>query len=252
MLVRRYVGSRFGVSRRLTSDCSRSASPMITCVYSDKLRRGRARASSSCAAPRMPPSGFLISCARLRIRSRFACCCSSRRSSRAIFSCWSMWRNSISSAASCGVDGRHRAREVQLALAADAELDLLLGVRRAAHRGLGDARRRAPGHSPKISRGVCADELLPRQLEQVFGGGIHVGHALVGAQHQHRGREQIQTRIAGDAGRGRRKERSEASRRRSRSARDSHANSCAHLAIRRRLKSPRRSLALTRRARALS
>ena len=34
MLVRRYVGSRCGVSRRLTSDCRRSASPMITCVYS--------------------------------------------------------------------------------------------------------------------------------------------------------------------------------------------------------------------------
>ena len=38
MLVRRYVGSRCGVSRRFTSDCRRSASPMITCVYSIELR----------------------------------------------------------------------------------------------------------------------------------------------------------------------------------------------------------------------
>ena len=33
-LVDRYVGNRCGVKSRLTSDCSRSASPMITCVYS--------------------------------------------------------------------------------------------------------------------------------------------------------------------------------------------------------------------------
>ena len=112
MLVRRYVGSRCGVSSRLTSACRRSASPMITCVYSISCGRSSSR-SSSCAAPRMPPSGFLISCARLRISSRFACCCSSSRSSRAIFSCWSMWRNSSSSVAAVRLDRRHRARKVQ-------------------------------------------------------------------------------------------------------------------------------------------
>ena len=41
---------------------------MMTCVYSVSARDSSS-ISSSCAAPRMPPSGFLISCARLRISS---------------------------------------------------------------------------------------------------------------------------------------------------------------------------------------
>ena len=65
-------GRRFGVSRRFMSDCSRSASFTITCVNSRSSGSPSSR-SSSCAAPRMPPSGFLISCARLRISSRLAC-----------------------------------------------------------------------------------------------------------------------------------------------------------------------------------
>ena len=82
-----------------TSDCRRSASPMITCVYSEERRPVKLRARAAARRRESRPSGFLISCARLRISSRFACCCSSRRSSRAILSCWSMWRNSSSSAA---------------------------------------------------------------------------------------------------------------------------------------------------------
>ena len=62
-----------------------------------QLRASSSR-SSSCAEPRMPPSGFLISCARLRISSRFACCSITMRSSRARRSCCSIGRSSASSA----------------------------------------------------------------------------------------------------------------------------------------------------------
>ena len=178
-----------------------------------ELRLRSSSPSRSCAAPRMPPSGFLISCARLRIRSRLACCCSSSRSSRAIFSCWSMWRNSISSVAVVRLDRRHRAGEVQLALPADAELDLLLGVRRAAQHGLADGARERRAFAEELARRV-AEELLSRELEQVFGGWIHVGHAFVGAQHQHRRGKQFQPGIARDVRRCRRREEAELQRRR--------------------------------------
>ena len=49
----------------------RSASFMMTCVYSCSDGFSSSR-SNNCAAPRMPPSGFLISWARLRISSRLA------------------------------------------------------------------------------------------------------------------------------------------------------------------------------------
>ena len=74
-------GRRCGASRRSTRVCRRSASWMMTWVYSVSSRESIS-ISSSCAAPRMPPSGFLISCARLRISSLLACAWSIRRSSR--------------------------------------------------------------------------------------------------------------------------------------------------------------------------
>ncbi len=76
-------GCRWGSSRRSTSVCSRSDSLMMTWVYSRSARSGSSN-SSNCAAPRMPPSGFLISCARLRISSLLAEVRSSRRSSRSL------------------------------------------------------------------------------------------------------------------------------------------------------------------------
>ena len=75
-------GSRLGVSRRFISDCRRSVSFTITWVNSRSSGSASSR-SSSCAAPRMPPSGFLISWARLRISSRLACCCSRMLAPRA-------------------------------------------------------------------------------------------------------------------------------------------------------------------------
>ena len=175
MFVRRYVGSRCGVSSRLTSDCRRSASPMITCVYSVSAARSSSR-SRSCAAPRMPPSGFLISCARLRISSRFACCCSCSRSSRAILSCWSMCRHSSSSTAAIGLDRRNGAGKVQLRLAARRELELLLGVGRAGLDGFPDCR----GEVRRVGEDFVdhvPDQLSFGELEQIFRGRIRIGHA---------------------------------------------------------------------------
>ena len=95
-------GRRCGASRRSTRVCRRSASLMITCVYSRKAFRwaSGSSSSSSWAAPRMPPSGFLISCARLRISSLLAWLWSSRRSSRSSFSCCTFSRNSTTTSAS--------------------------------------------------------------------------------------------------------------------------------------------------------
>ena len=55
-----------------------------------------------------------------------------------------------------GVDRRHRAGEMQLALAADPELDLLLGVRGAAHRGLGDGAGEPRAFAEDLARRVIA------------------------------------------------------------------------------------------------
>jgi hypothetical protein len=52
---------------------------MMTWVYSQQLGGDCSSAASSWAEPRMPPSGFLISCARSRISSRLAAAESSVR-----------------------------------------------------------------------------------------------------------------------------------------------------------------------------
>ena len=82
-------GFRCGASRRSTRSCSRSASLMITWVYSVSARDSIS-ISSSCAAPRIPPSGFLISWARFLISSLVASACSSARSSRSWRFCCSI------------------------------------------------------------------------------------------------------------------------------------------------------------------
>ena len=206
MLVRRYVGSRCGVSSRLTSDCRRSASPMITCVYSISCGRSSSR-SSSCAAPRMPPSGFLISCARLRISSRFACCCSSRRSSRAILSCWSMCRNSSSSVASCASTGDTVQVRCSLRLAADARARAPARcTTRRSRRALSIAATSAAA-SPNTCARPCGRRAAPRELEQVLGGRIRVDDAQRAVEQQHRGREQLEARVGARRGCGRERRR---------------------------------------------
>ena len=62
---------------------------MMTWVYSVSARDSIS-ISSSWAAPRMPPSGFLISWARFLISSLVACACSSARSSRSWRVCCSI------------------------------------------------------------------------------------------------------------------------------------------------------------------
>ena len=145
---------------------------MITCVYSISGGASSSR-SSSCAAPRMPPSGFLISCARLRISSRFACCCSlqpllardlellvdvaeldaapTRRRGRPASPC--------TTGAACG-------------LPVARELDLLLGVGRRRSTSPWRSRRRARRCRRTAAPGRRFDELLARELEQVLGGRI--------------------------------------------------------------------------------
>ena len=93
------------------------------------------------------------------------------------------------------LDGGYRAGEMQLGLADRAELDLLLGVRRAPQERLVDRAAQARAVGEQI-RGRVPDEFLPRQLEEVLGGRIHVGHAFVGAQHEHRGGQQLEARVA--------------------------------------------------------
>ena len=98
MLVGSYLGTRCGTSSLSIRLCSLSASLIITCVYSRRLGFGSS-CSNSCAAPRKPPKGLRISCARLRNSSELACCWINMRSSRAIRSCWSICWNSSNSAA---------------------------------------------------------------------------------------------------------------------------------------------------------
>ena len=145
---------------------------MMTCVYSMQLRRDSSSISSSCAAPRMPPSGFLISCARLRISSLLACSARAAAPRARSCSCWSMCAEleqqrrvaRCRSATTVHV-------QVQLRLAGDAELELLLGVRRAvaaARCDRGAQRRRVAEQSRSdAARACCA-----RQLEQVLRGGV--------------------------------------------------------------------------------
>ena len=193
MLVRRYVGSRCGVSSRFTSDCRRSASPMITCVYSDRCGRSSSR-SSSCAAPADAAERILDlvreAADQVAVRLLLLEQPLLARDLQLLVDVAELDQQRRIG----GIDRRHRARQVQLALAADAELDFLLRVRRAAHHRLGDRGQQRRALAEQFARRV-ADEFRPRQLEQVFGSRIHVGDASVGAQHQHRGRQQAPTRV---------------------------------------------------------
>ena len=190
-------GARCGVSSRSISACRRSASLMITCVYSRSSARSSSR-SSSCAEPRRPPSGFLISCARLRISSRFACC-SIRGAPRA--RCAAAARSGAARRAAPrpkasmrrdGAGQRHR-------LAAGAHVGHV-------------ARRVVPVDDARlveralelVALGEEAEERLADEAarsggEQVLGGGVGVAHHELVVEHDDRGGEQVE---AGESGRG--------------------------------------------------
>ncbi len=89
------------------------------------------------------------------------------------------------------VDRGNRAREVQLRMAGDGELELLPGVRRAGRaraldrHGKRDCRLEYVGeHMP--------DEFLPRQLEQILGSRIRVDDASARIEQQYGGGEQVE------------------------------------------------------------
>jgi hypothetical protein len=89
------------------------------------------------------------------------------------------------------VHRRYRAREVELRLPGDGELELLLGVGRAA--ALGHVDRGV--QSLRIGKDLVrskAHQMLLRELEQVFRSRIGVGHAARVVEHEHRRRQQLE------------------------------------------------------------
>ncbi len=94
------------------------------------------------------------------------------------------------------LDRGHRAGQMQLRLAGDRELELLLGVGRAAADRLVDRRGQARGVRENLFR-TMAHEMLLRELEQVLRGGIGVGHAARGVEHEHGGGQQFDAGASG-------------------------------------------------------
>ena len=184
-------GGRCGVSRRSIRSCSRSASLMMTCVYSRRSGRSSSR-SSSWAEPRSPPSGFLISCARLRISSRLATACWSRlRSSRSIRSCWSIERNSSTSRArpcSAGVT-----RQFRCSGGSPGRSRSIAWSRTPVLRDrVAELRVELP-HLHEEIREALAGELPCGGLEQVLGRRVRVEDAQLRIEHDDRRGEQIET-----------------------------------------------------------
>jgi hypothetical protein len=89
------------------------------------------------------------------------------------------------------VDGRHRAREMELRLAGDGELELLLRVRRADVDRLVDGGGK-PGHIAEHLVRPMPDEMLFRELEQVFRRRVGIGHAARGIEDEHGSRQQFE------------------------------------------------------------
>jgi len=166
---------------------------MITCVYSMSCGSSSSR-SSSCAAPRMPPSGRVLDLVReaadqLAVRLLLLVQPLLARHLELLVDVAELEQH----AAFAVVERRRRAAQVQPRLAAGAELDLLLGVRRARRDGLGD-RRLERGARAEELRGAVPDELLARKLEQVLGRRVRPLHASVAREQQHGRREQLQPR----------------------------------------------------------
>ena len=188
MLVRRYVGSRCGVSSRLTSDCSRSASPMITCVYSiscgavelalEQLRRAAdaaerildlVREAADQLAVRLLLLEQPLLARDLQLLVDVAELDAAARDRRASIG------DTVQVRCSLRLARRRRAR-------APARCTTRRDVTR-----LVDRRRERRAVAEELARRV-ADELRARQLEQVLGGRIGVGHAPSRVEHQHRRR----------------------------------------------------------------
>jgi hypothetical protein len=200
-------GRRCGASRRSTRACRRSASWMMTWVYSVSSRDVTSIASS-CAAPRMPPSGFLISCARLRTSSLLACAWPCVRSSRSSRVCCSISIISTSTSSgpvhladddvhrhSCARHDGRRPGQRRICASKRPLATSLSATRRSASRsGAG---------STSQSRHAAAHQRAARQAHHVLERGVHQQAWPVGADHGHH-RGQVVEGLEGPGGRRRR------------------------------------------------
>ena len=139
--------------------------------------------SSSCAAPRMPDSGFLISCA-----SMAASAITERAAPR-----WVSWRSILSAMVrSCsmtttwpgrsGTGATCRSTEALAGIARRAEIDLVLVDRGAALAHLLDQRQQRAAERHEVAQRVPAQQ-RHRHLEEVFGRDVGVGDLGVGPDH---------------------------------------------------------------------
>ena len=92
------------------------------------------------------------------------------------------------------LDHRDGAGQVQARLAVDAELELLLGVRRAAGERFVD-RLKQRGRLAEDRPGRVAEQLAPRQLEQVLRCRIGIGNLEGLGEHEDGRREQFQSGV---------------------------------------------------------
>ena len=181
-------------SMRSTSVTMRSASSQISRV--SMRSSDEAGCSSSCAAPRMPDSGFLISCASIAasaITERAALRCVNCRSilSAMVRSCsmTTIWPGRSVSGATC----RSTCRSPPILRRA--EIDLVFVDRRAAGAHLIDQRQQRTAERHQFLQRLALQK-LGRDFEERFGGDIGVDDLAVGRDQQHRIGQRVEDRFA--------------------------------------------------------
>ena len=187
------LGARLGPAMESTSAVSRSASPMITWVYSLAPRRAaRARAAAPRRAGR--PRGFLISCASWRTIRRLP----SRRASRS-FSRVMRWRCVVSASSSS------RCRPVSPSKGSEGHVERARSRGAAAGR-TGSSRSAIPSplmstrrRMPPSASGACSRSVngrpracLQAEGEQVLRGDVGVHRAQLRIQHDDAGGERVE------------------------------------------------------------
>ena len=180
---------------RSTSFTMRSASSQISRV--SVRSSSPADCSSSCAAPRMPDSGFLISCA-----SMAASALTERAAPR-----WVSWRSILSAMVrSCSItttwSGRSgsgatcRSTSRSPGLRGVDEIDLVFVHRGAAMAHLLDQRQQRAAERHEVAQHLPAQQ-QHRRLEEVFRGDIGVGDLAVGRDDDDRQRQRVEHRVGG-------------------------------------------------------
>ena len=180
---------------RSTSFTMRSVSSQISRV--SVRSSSPADCSSSCAAPRMPDSGFLISCA-----SMAASAITERAAPR-----WVSWRSILSAMVrSCSItttwSGRSgsgatcRSTRRSPGLRGVAEVDLVFVDRGAAAAHLLDQRQQRAAERHEVAQHLPAQQ-QHRRLEEGFRRDIGVGDLAVGVDHDDRMRQRVEHRVGG-------------------------------------------------------